>query len=165
VSILSARGTLNRGARSGQNTVDTAATFDQLSTLTGTFMTGNGPSWWNPANYYPGSTRPVAPDGSDPFPGQVFFNPQAGSLGGLQKRSLSGPWFETYNFALVKELRFTERHKLELHVEAFNVFNHANFYITDQNVNQDNFGKYAGQNYSNDGVGPRLMQFGLYYRF
>jgi hypothetical protein len=50
-------------------------------------------------------------------------------------------------------------------VDAFNVFNHANFFINDQNVNGNNFGRIAGQNYSNDGVGPRLIQYGVIYRF
>jgi hypothetical protein len=171
VSILSGRGTLNRTARSGQNTVDVIATRDQLKALTGTFMTGNGPNWWNPNNYYPGTTRPVAPDGAAPFSGQVLFNPQAGSLGNLQRRSLDGPWFKNYNFSLLKDLKISERHGVEIHIDAFNIFNHANFYISDSsasqplNVNVDNFGKYTGQNYSNDGVGPRLLQFGLRYHF
>jgi hypothetical protein len=165
ISILTARGTLNRGARSGQNTADVTATREQLRALTGTFMTGNGPSWWNPQNYYPGTTRPVAPDGADPFSGQVLFNPQVGSLGNLQRRSLDGPLYENYNFSLSKDIRINERHGVEIHVDAFNIFNHANFYTGDVNINTDNFGKYSGQNYSNDGVGPRALQFGLRYHF
>lgn len=165
VSILSARGTLNRGARSGQNTVDTNMTTSQLKDITGVYKTGNGVYWLNPANVNPTTTTGVAPDGSDPFPGEVFFNPQAGSLGSFQKRSLDGPNFWNYNLSLSKDIKFSERHKLELHVDAFNLFNHANFYLGDQTVNLTNFGRVAGQNYSNDGVGPRQMQYSLYYRF
>ena len=32
-------------------------------------------------------------------------------------------------------------------------------------VNNAGFGRITSQNYSNDGVGPRVIQFGLYYRF
>jgi hypothetical protein len=164
VSVLSARGTLNRGARSGQNTVDTNMTLDQLKEITGVYRAGNGVYWMNPANVG-SNTQGVAPDGSAPFAGQVFFNPQPGSLGNFQRRSLNGPNFWNYNASLSKDLRFSERHHVEIHVDAFNVFNHANFFINDQNVNANNFGRIAGQNYSNDGVGPRLIQYGLIYRF
>jgi hypothetical protein len=164
VSILSARGTLNRGARSGQNTVDVTSTREQLAALTGTFKMGNGVYWMNPSNIA-SNTQGVSPDGTAPFAGQMFENPQAGSVGNLQRRSLDGPWNKSYNFSLSKEIQFTERHKLEFHAEIFNILNHPNFYISDQNVNSNNFGRFSGQNYSNDGVGPRLMQFGLYYKF
>lgn len=164
LSILSARGTLNRAARSGQNTVDVAENLGQLKALTGTFKTGNGVYWMNPNNIA-SNTQGVSPDGSAPFSGQVFFDPQPGSVGNLQRRSLDGPWNKDFNFSLLKEISFTERHKLEFHADMFNILNHPNFYITDQNVNNNNFGRFAGQNYTNDGVGPRLMQFGLYYKF
>ena len=164
VSVLSARGTVNRGARSGQNTVDTTLTHDQLREITGLFMTGNGPYWIDPSHVGP-DTRGVAADGAQPFAGQVFFNPQPGTLGNLQRRSLTGPMYQSYNFSVVKNVRIAERHSVELHADFFNLFNHANFYLGDQNVNNASFGKITTQNYSNDGVGPRVLQFGLYYRF
>jgi hypothetical protein len=171
VSILSARGTINRGARSGQNSVDTTATMEQLRAATGVFMTGDGPYWLDPKHIGP-DTRGVAADGAAPFAGQIFFNPQPGTQGSLQKRALDGPSFRNYNFSVVKNFRFTERHSMELHADFFNFFNHANFYIDnpvtgldDLNVNSAGFGRITSQNSSNDGVGPRTMQFGLYYRF
>jgi hypothetical protein len=164
VSILSARGTINRAARSGNNTVDTTATISQLHAITGLFMTGNGPYWVNPANIGP-DTHGVAADGAVPFAGQIFFNPQPGTQGSLQKRSLDGPPFRNYNFTVVKRFNITERQTIDFHADFFNVFNHANFFLNDQNVNNAGFGRITSQNYSNDGVGPRTMQFGLYYRF
>jgi hypothetical protein len=50
-------------------------------------------------------------------------------------------------------------------VDFYNLFNHPNFFINDQNVNNANFGKITSQFTSIDGVGPRLIQFGLYYKF
>ena len=129
-----------------------AVTGNQLKALTGVFKEGNGPYWFNPANIN-SNTQGVAPDGSPAYAGQVFFNPQAGSVGNLQRRSLDGPWNKTYNFALNKEFLITERHKVEFHMDAYNIFIHPNFYISDQNINGNNFGKFAGQNYTNDGVG------------
>ncbi|HYL34509.1 MAG TPA: carboxypeptidase-like regulatory domain-containing protein [Bryobacteraceae bacterium] len=164
VAIYSARGTLNRGARSAYNTVDTNMTLGQLQALTGVFMTGNGPYWFNPANIGP-DARGVAPDGAAPFAGQVFFNPPPGTIGSLQRRVLNAPWYNNYNFAVSKIARLTERQSLELHADFYNLFNHPNFFINDQNVNNANFGRITQQFYSIDGVGPRLIQFGLYYKF
>jgi Carboxypeptidase regulatory-like domain/TonB dependent receptor len=167
VAIYSARGTLNRGARSSFNTVDTAYSIDQLRKLTGIFMTSNGPYWFNPANIAP-NTQAVAPDGSAPFAGQVFFNPQPGSAGSLQRRVLNGPWYKNYDLSISKNLRIQERHSLSLRADFYNILNHPNFLISDQNVNSNGFGKFTAQYYTNNGlggVGPRLVQFGLDYRF
>jgi hypothetical protein len=164
VSVLSARGTVNRGARSANNTVDTSANIDQLHTATGLFMTGNGPYWIDPSHIGP-DTRGVGADGSPAFAGQLFFNPQPGTQGGMQKRMLDGPGFWNYNMSIVKKVNITERLNVELHADMFNLFNHANFFLNDQNVNNTGFGRITAQNYSNDGVGPRVMQFGLYCRF
>ena len=164
VSIFSGRGTLNRGARSTNNTVDTTGTISQLHALTGLFMTGNGPYWVNPSSIGP-DTRGVAADGAAPFTGQIFFNPQPGTQGSLQKRALDGPPFRSYDFTVVKTFHIQERQTLDFHADFFNIFNHPNFYLGDQNVNNSSFGRITTQNTSNDGVGPRVMQFGLYYKF
>ena len=50
-SILSERGTLNRGgSRAYQNTASSSMTGSQLKNVVGLFMTGNGPYFVNPAN-------------------------------------------------------------------------------------------------------------------
>jgi len=95
----------------------------------------------------------------------VFFNPQPGSVGSLQRRILNAPWYRNYDFAVSKTFRIYERHTLELTANFYNLLNHPNFFINDQNVNSNNFGKFTQQFYSGPGVGPRLIQFGLYYRF
>ena len=165
VGLLSARGTLNRGARSGQNTVDTSLTHAQLLEATGLYMTGNGPYWIDPKHINPNTNQGIAADGAAPFTEQIFFNPQPGSLGSLQRRTLRGPKYTNYDFSVSKMTKITERQTIELHTDFFNIFNHPNFYLTDQNVNNATFGRIAAQNYSNAGVGPRLIQFALTYRF
>jgi hypothetical protein len=164
VSILSSRGTLNRTARSLQNTVDTNATGDQLRSMTGVFMTGDGPFWFDP-KHLASDGRAVASDGSASFDGQVFFTPQPGTLGSLQRRYLTAPGWVCLDVTLTKTTRISERHTVEFQASFFNVLNHPSFYITDQTVTDSGFGRMAGQNYSNAGVGPRVIQFGLYYRF
>jgi hypothetical protein len=165
ISILTGgRGTLNRTARSGQNTADTIDNLSQLQAITGVFKTGNGVYYINPSAIGPNGTGAAA-DGSAPFPGQVFFNPGAGTVGGLQRRLLTGPSFGNYNFALVKETKLTERQSLQFRADFYNLFNHPNFFALSPNINSVNFGKITQQFYSADGVGPRLVQFGLYYKF
>jgi hypothetical protein len=165
VSILSARGTLNRGSRSGQNTVDTNLTLDQLKAITGLYKTGNGPYFVDPTHVNPTTGQGVAPDLQAAFNGQVFFNPQPGSLGSLQRRILDGPGFWMYDAALIKDIKITERQKLQFRADAYNLFNHPNFFVGDQNVNSSTFGQITSMNFTNYGISTRQLQFGLFYRF
>jgi Carboxypeptidase regulatory-like domain len=171
-SILSSLGTLNRAARSAQNTVDTNLNLDQLHAISGLFMTGNGPYWIDPAHI--GSDgRGIAADGVAPFNGEVFFKPQPGSLGGMQRRLLDGPMYWDYNFGVIKETKITERQSLEFKASFFNLFNHPNFSPNansatspgDQFVTSPSFGKMILLQTSGDGINSRAIQFGLRYKF
>lgn len=164
ISILSGRGTLNRSARSGQNTVVTTDTLSQLQAISGVFMTGKGPYFISPSVIGPNGAG-VAADGSAPFSGQVFFNPGAGTVGSLQRRILSGPWYNDYNMAVLKDTKITERQSIQFRADFYNLFNHPSFLAGDQNINSVNFGKITKMFTSADGVSSRVIQFGLYYRF
>ncbi|MCI0356725.1 MAG: TonB-dependent receptor [Acidobacteria bacterium] len=56
-------------------------------------------------------------------------NCQAGTrhFGNLGRNSLRGPSFKEFNFAVFKNTALTERVKLQLRFEFFNLFNHPNF--------------------------------------
>jgi len=164
ISILSSRGTLNRTARSGPNTVVTTDNLDQLHGISGLFMTGNGPYFISPSVIGPNGAG-AAPDGSAPFSGQVFFNPGAGTVGSLQRRILNGPWYNNYNMAVLKDTKLTERQSIQFRADFYNLFNHPSFFAGDQNVNSVNFGKIRQMFTSADGVSTRVIQFGLYYKF
>jgi hypothetical protein len=161
----SGRGTLNRGARSANNTADTTLTLQGLKEVTGLYKTGNGVFFVDPAHVNPVSGSAVAPDIDPPFSGQVFFNPQAGTVGSLQRRILDGPGFWDYDFSLIKKTSITERQSIELRADFFNLFNHPNFYTGDMNINSSTFGRITGMLFSGNGVGNRMIQFGLFYRF
>ena len=166
ISILSARGTLNRGARSASNTVDSSANLETLrSAIGGLYPTGSDLYFVDPAHIDPVNHTGVAPDGSAPFAGQLFFNPQAGTLGSLQRRDLNGPWFKNYDSSIAKDTHIKEHLSLEFRADFFNMLNHPNFSAGDQNVNSASFGKITSMFYSSSGVGPRLVQFGLYLKF
>ena len=173
-SILSGRATLNRsGLRSALNTVNTTLTKSQLDNDVGFFMTGNGPMFVSPSIIGPDG-RGVAADGSAPFSGQAFFNPDPGTLGTLQRRFFNGPWDFNWDFALIKNTKITERFNLEFRADFFNVTNHAAFTPGDEanlsvfNVNDPSFGK-IGASISQlafwQQAPSRLIQFGLYVRF
>jgi hypothetical protein len=165
VSILSARGTLNRGARSGNNTVDSTLNLEQLKAITGIFRSGSDLYFINPDKINPTTRTGVAPDGTAPFSGQVFFNPSAGTLGSLQRRILDGPGYARYDLSLAKDTRIRERVSIQFRADAFNVTNHPSFFVGDQNVNSTTFGRITAMYYGYDGVGPRVLQFGLFIKF
>ena len=164
VSILSGRGTLNRFARSVENTVDTTSTLGQLRANSGLIMTGNGPYFINPSLIGPDGAG-VAADGAAPYAGQVFFNPGAGTVGSLQRRDLDGPAFYNYNMAILKDTKITERYNIQFRADFYNLFNHPSFFTGDQNINSLSFGKITTMATSPEGVSSRVIQFGLLLRF
>jgi hypothetical protein len=158
-SILSARGTLNRSARSTYNTINTNLTGSQLNDLFQLRMTGNGPMYVA-ASAIGSDNRAVAPDGTAAFAGQAFFQPAAGTIGALQRMDMTGPSVWNLDFNMKKETKITERHSIELRMDATNVFNHATWYVGNQTVTSTTFGKITSNYY-----GRRLVQFALYYKF
>jgi hypothetical protein len=165
-SILSQRGTLNRGARSTWNTVNTTLDQSGLQNISGFFQTGNGPYFIDP-KVINTDGRGVAPDGSPAFAGQVFFNPGIGELGSLQRRYLNGPNYLSFDAAVLKSIRISENQSVEFKAEAFNLPNHPSFYVGNEsssqtrfNVNNTTFGKITSTLNT-----PRQLQFSLRYNF
>ncbi len=157
--VLSGRGTLNRAARSGNETANTNMTGDQLNQLFGLQMTGSGPVFVQPS--VKGTDgRAVAADGAAPFSGQVFFQPGAGTIGQLQRNYFSGPWVFDMDAKLSKVTTIKEKHTLELRMDATNIFNHPTWFIGNQTITSTTFGKITSSFFAR-----RLVQFGMTYRF
>ncbi|HEY2015695.1 MAG TPA: hypothetical protein VGH38_19465, partial [Bryobacteraceae bacterium] len=118
----------------------------------------------------PSDGRGAAQAGSDPYAGEAFYNPTAGTVGNLQRRMFSGPWQWAWDASVVKSFQITERHKLDMHFDVTNWMNHPTFYVypssgdygtaTPSTVNSTSFGKIQYMNYT-----PRVIQIGAYYRF
>ena len=102
----------------------------------------------------------MAPDGSAAFAGQAFTMPAAGSIGTLGRRIFDGPWDTTFNFALNKNFKLTERNVIQLRMIGQNIFNHPTFAIGDQTATSTTFGKITSTF-----AGARVFQFGLYWDF
>jgi hypothetical protein len=124
-------------------------------------MTPNGP-YFVPASAIGPDGRGVAPAGQPAFTGQIFTNPTAGNIGGLQRRMFTGLPVFAMDAALFKETKLTEKTALELRMEALNVFNHPAFAVfsSDMNINSPQFGQITSM--ANI---PRQMQLGMRLRF
>jgi Carboxypeptidase regulatory-like domain len=80
------------------------------------------------------------------FPNAPPYVPTYGIQGNVRRRMFYGPGINNFDMALHKTTRLGEGKTLELRLEAFNVFNHAQFYgassvdgnIGDKNVNPNN---------------------------
>jgi hypothetical protein len=159
-SVLSGRGTLNRESRSYYNTADTSLTGAQLASVVKFQMTGSGPMIISKGAINPVDGTGVAADGTPAFAGQVFFNPDAGTLGVLQRRLFDGPWTFNTDLRLKKAISITEHKKIELAMDAVNALNHATFWSGDQNINSTTFGQVTSMFFQ-----PRVVQFGVHYTF
>jgi hypothetical protein len=94
-------------------------------------------------------------------------NPQ-GSFGTLGRNAISGPPFRSVDFSVMKDTTFSERVRLQLRVEFFNILNHPNFALPNFFVNpgspqQGLITQTPDQAQTNPGLGgggPRVIQLG-----
>lgn len=152
ISFISGRGTLNRAARSGNNTPNTTLTLSELQAATGLF---HDPKTGLPLLVDP---KLIAADGraSSAF----FTHPAPGVLGTLSLTPVDGPGYWNVDTALIKRIRFKERLGIELRLEAFNVFNHTNFSVPNSlNIDDTDFGKI------NSTFDPRILQLAWKFTF
>jgi hypothetical protein len=104
----------------------------------------------------------------NPRNGQPYFNTSLFSLqplgtpGNSPRRFFYGPGINNFDMALLKTVRLKESTSLQFRLEAFNVFNHAQFYgpaSVDGNINSSTFGQVVSA------APPRLMQAGVKLEF
>jgi hypothetical protein len=172
-SILSGRGTFNRSGRSGGETAFTTLTKEQIKGMLGIFHFNGNLYWINPAvlntdGRAVGTVSGVGANniGYDPmtytptFPGQVFFNPQPGQFGNMQRLDFNGPSSYTWDMSVAKTTRITERINTEFRADIFNVLNQATFFFGDTNINSTTFGQI-----SSTGNSSRVVQLSLRVSF
>lgn len=66
--------------------------------------------------------------GAPAFNTSLFKVPALGTLGNAPRRFFYGPGLEDFDMSLQKEVAISQEKALQLRIEAFNVFNHAQFF-------------------------------------
>ena len=90
----------------------------------------------------------------------AFDLPAPGTLGNFRRNSARGPGFWTVDAALSRLASLGGTRRVELRVEAFNMFNTFNRDLPEMNFSSGAFGRIT----SMAGT-PRIMQFGVRYAF
>ena len=108
------------------------------------------------------------------FPGQVFFRAQPGQTGNLPRTFITGPMYLNWDAGIIKNITFTERARLQLRMEIFNVLNNVNFFAPaganasssgeDSNIFNINSATF-GQITSGNARPPRIIQFAARFEF
>ncbi len=115
------------------------------------------------------SARPmqIAPVTMTRKPAQWFstssFSPASGQFGNTSMGSLLGPGTDKWDVALAKNTELGEHVKFQIRVEAFDVFNHANFSSVDSNIGDaisTKNGVTSGFGTINGDHEPRILQMG-----
>ena len=97
---------------------------------------------WNP-NFKGPVTLGTVDHWFDP---NAFVLPTAGTFGNVSRGSLRGPGLVSLDTSLFKRIRISERMNLQLRAEAFNLFNHTNFFYPNAIVFQGSgYSSTAGQ--------------------
>jgi hypothetical protein len=161
ITFVDNRGTLNRSARSGRQTPFSNLTNDQIQSLVGIFERNGNIYFINPDIIDPATGRASNGFGQAAFAGQVLFNVNPGQTGNVGRALINGPRNFNVNLALLKNISFTEKTRIQLRMEAFNAFNTVNFFNNTQfaNINSPTFGQI-------DSAGAaRTIQFAARFEF
>ena len=101
-------------------------------------------------------------NGRPAFSASLFTLPALGQIGTARRRFFYGPGISNFDMALEKNVRLSESKSLEFRLEAFNVFNHAQFYgpaAINGNISSANFGQVVSA------APPRLVQLAAKFSF
>jgi hypothetical protein len=112
-------------------------------------------------NFTPGKIL----NNTNPRSGATYFNTSLfseepfGHLGNANRRFFHGPGLNNFDMALEKNVIITESKTVQLRLEAFNAFNHAQFGGPDGNFNSGAFGLVTSAN------PPRILQVAMKFMF
>ena len=115
---------------------------------------------WNPSFH----GNPVLGTVDHWFDPKAFILPTPGTFGNVSRGSIRGPGFVNADTSFFKKFSINERFNLQLRAEAFNLFNHSNFFYPNSIVFAGNSASYT----SSDTAGQitaaaqsRQLQFAL----
>jgi hypothetical protein len=96
---------------------------------------------------------------SEWFSTSSFAAPANGFFGNAGNGIITGPGLVTFDMALYKDFRLTERQTIQFRGELFNIFNHTNFNSVQTTFGTSNFGQVTSAR------DPRIVEFALRYHF
>ena len=134
------------------------------TSLLGTFGNGVNNNLLDTPNYTPGCNLNVNndPKNGEAFNTSCFGLPALGQLGTAPRRFFYGPGINNTDLSVLKTISFGGSQSLQLRVEAFNVFNHPQFYgpgAVDGNIVSNTFGQIV------NAAPPRLIQLAAKFSF
>jgi Carboxypeptidase regulatory-like domain/TonB dependent receptor len=132
------------------------------TSLLGTAPNGINNNGIDEPEYTPGTLQINHRPGSNAFNTSRFSLPALGTLGNARRRFFYGPGVDNTDLALSKTTRIHDAATLELRVEAFNVFNHGQFFgpsAVNGNLSSANFGQIQTAS------PPRLLQISARIQF
>jgi hypothetical protein len=134
------------------------------TSLLGTIPNGINNNGVDTPDYTPGEldVNRNPRNGQPAFNTALFSLPALGQIGTAARRFFYGPGISNFDMALAKNLRLAESRTLQLRLEAFNMFNHAQFYgaaAVDGNIGSANFGQIESA------AAPRLVQLAAKFSF
>ncbi len=134
------------------------------TSLLGTIPNGINNNGVDTPDYTPGNlqvnTNPR--NGKPAFNTALFSLPDLGQVGTAARRFFYGPGIVNSDAALHKSVQLSESRLLEFRFEAFNVFNHAQFYgaaAVNGNISSANFGQVVSA------ASPKLVQMAVKFSF
>jgi hypothetical protein len=139
--------------------------FDNTdNSLLGTLGNGANNYLLDTPQYLPGSLKinTNGRNGKPAFNTALFPEETLGQLGNAKRRNFYGPGIENFDMTLQKVLRLSDAKSLEFRAEAFNVFNHAQFYgpaAVDGQREDPSFGQIESA------AAPRLVQLAAKFSF
>jgi len=134
------------------------------TSLLGTFGNGVNNNLVDTPDYTPGCDLKINhnPAKGPAFNTDCFSLPALGTIGTAPRRFFYGPGIQNFDLAVLKDVLISKTQRLQLRLEAFNVFNHAQFFgagAVDGNITSPTFGQIIAA------APPRLMQIGVKYLF
>ena len=93
------------------------------------------------------------------FNKSAFTSENLGTFGTSSRSFIHGPGLNNFNMALLKTTKITESKELQLRLEAFNLFNHAQFTNPSGEINSSTFGVVTNAR------ALRIMQIGAKFLF
>lgn len=167
LTITSARSTLSSGINSTPMLMNMS--IAQLQSNMGIYRTGNGVYWLNPATglfTIKGSTA-TANFCTAGQTSPCFAIPAPGQFGNIPYLGLSGPRFFDQDLSLTKNIPIKERLGFELRLEAYDVFNNANFGGATLSTDSSTFGQLTStvDTARGGGVTSRIVQWAARLHF